>query len=278
VLKGAAAASLHYHDSGVRPMGDIDLMVPLQLAAHAVAHLEKSGWRSQRRQVKDLIRYQHSVTLEKDGAAVDLHWQVFRECIEGDASEGFWGRAVPLEFLGARCRALAPGDALLHTIVHGMRWREEPTVRWIPDALAILRSSGDAIDWHALLEEARSRQLLLRFVRGLDYLRRTFGASVPEEAWEMLQGTPASPLERLEYRFLTLGSDGNRNLQLGHVPLFALTYMRLTIGQDPLRTLSGLPAFLRYRLRNRREPSIVAARKLKRTVRRLLMGIIAWAP
>ena len=277
VLKGAAAANLHYRDSGVRPMGDIDLLVPLHMAAYAVAHLEKCGWRSNRKHVKDLIRYQHSVTLEKDGAAVDLHWQVFRECIEGDAGDGFWSRSVPLEFLGAQARALGAGDALLHTIVHGMRWREEPTIRWIPDALAILHSSGAAIDWHAVREEARSRQLLLRFVRGLDYLRRVFGAPVPDHVFEQLARTPASPLEQLEYRFLTLGADGNRKLQMGHAPLFALTYMRLTIGQDPLRTLAGLPSFLRYRLRSRREPAIVAARRLKRTVRRFVMGMFAWA-
>lgn len=277
VLKGAASATLHYRDTGVRPMGDIDIMVPFHHATDAVAHLESRGWRANRRHLQDLIRYQHSVTMEKDGASVDIHWQVFRECIQGDPSRGFWSRSVPLEFLGARCRALGPGDALLHAVVHGIRWREEPTVRWIPDALAILRTSGDTIDWDAVCEEARSRKLLLRFVRGLEYLRRAFDAPIPEAAFERLRSTPPSRLEQLEYRFLTLGADGNRKLQLGHAPLFAVTYLRLVSRRSPMHKLAELPSFLRYRLRNRREPAIVAVRRWKRDVRRAVVhGLRGW--
>jgi hypothetical protein len=279
VLKGAAAATLHYRDAGVRPMGDIDVMVPLDRAALAVRHLESLGWRANRRHIQDLIRYQHSVTMEKDGASVDIHWQVFRECIQGDAGEGFWRRSVPLEFLGAHCRGLGPGDALLHAVVHGIRWREEPTVRWIPDALAILHSCGDAIDWDALREEACARRLLLRFVRGLEYLRENFDAPIPDAAFERLRRTPATPLERLEFRLLTLGADGNRKLQLGHAPLFAVTYLRLVSRRSPFHKLAELPAFLRYRLRNRREPAILAVRRVKRTLRRaVVQGIRAWLP
>jgi hypothetical protein len=279
VLKGAAAATLHYRDSGARPMGDIDVMVPLDRAADAVARLGAIGWQATRRHVRDLIRYQHSVSLVKDGVTVDLHWQVFREVIHGDAGEGFWRRSVPLEFLGARCRALGPGDALLHAIVHGVRWREEPTVRWIPDALTILRSAGGAIDWDAVRDEARARRLLLRFVRGLEYLRRTFDAPVPADVLERLRRTPISRLERLEYRFLTLGADGNRGLQLGHGPLFAVTYLRLMSRLSPARKLAELPAFLRYRLRNRKEPAILAMRRLKRELRRAVVErMIGWVP
>jgi len=272
VLKGAATAILHYRDMGVRPMGDIDLLVPVDQAAAAVAHLEQLGWRPARPRVADLIRYQHSVTMVRDkGEALDVHWHVFRECIQGDASAGFWRRSVPLEVLNTRCRALGPADALLHTVVHGMRWNEEPTLRWIPDAMAILRSAPEALDWEAVGEEARERRLLLRMVRGLDYLRRTFDAPIPDTVLERIRNSPPSKLERLEYRFLTLGSDGDRRLRFGHVPLLIVTYLRLMSRQSLARKLAELPAFLRYRLKNRSEPAIVVMRRLKREIRRALV-------
>ena len=60
-------------------------------------------------------------------------------------------------------------------------------------------------------------------------------------------------------------------IQLGHAPLFAVTFLRLVSRRGAMAKLAELPAFLRYRLRNRREPAIVAVRKLKRTVRRAVV-------
>ena len=275
VLKGAATSALFYRDAGVRPMSDIDVLVPVARAAAAVAHLGRLGWRPIKPRVADLIRYQHSASLVNDTReTLDLHWHVFRECIQGDANEGFWRRSIPLRILGARTRALGPTDALLHTVVHGMRWNEEPTVRWIPDAMAILRSGDDAIDWAGLREEARERRLLLRLVRGLDYLRRTLDAPIPDHALERLRATPPSSIERVEYRLLALGPGRGKRLRFGHVQLMMVQYLRLMSHQSLRRKIAELPAYLRYRLRNRSEPAIVAARRIKRGIRRLLQGRI----
>ena len=271
MLKGAATAALHYRDMGVRPMGDIDLLVPVDQAAQAVRHLESLGWKPARPRVADLIRYQHSVTMVRDREALDLHWHVFRECIQGDASEGFWRRAVPLQVLKTPCLALGPADALFHTVVHGMRWNQEPTMRWIPDAMAILRTSP-AIDWDALTQEAAERRLLLRLMRGLEYLRRTFDAPIPDAALAQMRATRVSRLERLEFRFLTIGPDGERRLRWGHGPLLLVTYARLMSRHSLGHKLAELPAFIRYRLRNRSEPAIVVLRRLKRVVRRMLVS------
>ena len=73
---------------------------------------------------------------------------------------------------GQATRALGPEDMLLHTVIHGMRFNQEPVVRWIPDALAILVSAGDALDWDLVVREAERRRLRLRLGIGLAYLRR----------------------------------------------------------------------------------------------------------
>src|SRR5205085_7015606 len=141
----------------------------------------------------------HSVALgNQAGREFDLHWHSLRESLAGDADAGFWERAVPLSILHVRSRGLAPADQLLHTIVHGIRWNEEPTIRWIADAMAILQTSADALDWEVFLAEARERSLQLHVRHGLGYLREAFHAPIPAAARKALERAPLPGPERVE--------------------------------------------------------------------------------
>jgi hypothetical protein len=269
-LKGSAASVAYYRDGGVRPMADIDLMVPHAQAAAAVARLCSVGWTPVRPRVADLIRYQHSVRMvHGTGEALDLHWHVLAECVRRGADEGFWARAIPIRILDADTRSLGPTDALLHTIVHGMRWNEEPTIRWVADAMAILNGSADAIDWIALEREARAQHVVLRLRTGLEYLRHRMGARIPEFAMRRLEMAPVAGIERLEYRVLTLGADGGRALQPGHLLLVTVQYLRYISGKPFVQALRETPAYLRYRLRGRQGPFFDAARLVLRGIRTL---------
>ncbi|HKQ58203.1 MAG TPA: nucleotidyltransferase family protein [Candidatus Eisenbacteria bacterium] len=266
LLKGTALSLQFYRDTGVRPMGDIDLLVPWDRAKDAIACLGRHGWRPARPRVHDLIRYQHCVRLEHEtGEALDLHWHVLRECVGRDDDRGFWERAVPVEVLHARSLALGSTDALLHTIVHGMRWNEEPTVRWIPDAMRVLREGG--IDWALLLEEARRRQMVMRTSSGLHYLRRALGAPIPDHALAMFRDARPSRFERVEYRMLTFGSEGRSGIGPDHVVLLWTQYRRFVSGMSPGRAIVETPAYVRYRLRGRPGPFFDAVRSVRRWMR-----------
>ena len=275
-LKGLAVSSVFYRDIGARPMADIDVLVPYSRASAAVACLQRLGWKPARPRVQDLIRYQHSVTMvSATGETLDLHWHALAECVQEDVDVGFWQRATPVRILGARTLALSPSDALMHAVVHGMRWNEEPTMRWIADAMAILRSSKGAIDWRGLLAEAGERRVLLRLIMGLSYLRRTLGAPIPDTALELLRSRPHSGLERLEYRILAIGSDGTRGVRLHHLPLVLVQYLRFASGMSPRRLLAETPAYLRYRLKGRKGPIFDAVRAIRRLGRRMFASPVA---
>ena len=268
LLKGAALSPQFYRDTGVRPMGDIDLLVPYPRARAALDRLTGLGWQVTRPRVADLIRYQHCVRLASwTGQALDLHWHVLRECVDRDTDEGFWRRAVPVQVLEVRSLGLGPTDALLHTIVHGMRWNAEPTVRWIPDAMAILKASGGEIDWALLRDEARDRQMLLRVHVGLAYLRRAMGGPVPDAALALVREARPTNFERVEYRMLAFGSDGDRGIRPGHMLLGTIQYLRFVSGMSLRRTLAETPAYLRYRLRGRRGWFFDAVRAVRRWLR-----------
>jgi hypothetical protein len=271
VLKGAAASVLFYQDTGVRPMADVDVLVPSRQALEAVECLERFGWRITSGRVAEEIRYRHSTQMVNgEGQEFDLHWHALRECLRDDLDHGLWERSVPVQILHVQTRALGPTDALLHTIVHGMRWNEEPTIRWIPDAMAILRAAGEDIDWRLLRDEARERRVLLRLVRGLGYLRRALDAPIPEEACNCLLAARPSGVERLEYRYLALGSPEDQRSLWGYGPLLIMEYLRVAAGKNIFQKLADLPGFLRYRLRDRTEPALMAVRWLARMVRRML--------
>lgn len=271
VLKGAAASAAYYRDSGVRPMADIDLLVPYRDAAAAVAALGRLGWKPARPRVTDLIRYQHSVRmLHVTGEALDLHWHVLAECVHPDADQGFWARAVPVRVLGASSLALGPTDSLLHAVVHGMRWNAEPTIRWVADAMAILNACGDAIDWTILEREACRQRVVLRLRTGLDYLRRRMDAPIPARALAALDAAVPAGVERMEYRVLALGADGGRRLKPGHVLLVTVQYLRFMAGKTLVQRLGETPAYLRYRLRGRQGALFDLARWVKGGFRRRL--------
>jgi len=270
LLKGTALSIQSYRDPGARPIGDVDLLVPYADAARAVEHLARIGWSPLRPRYHDLISYQHCVGMvHADGERLDLHWHVLRDCVDYDSDDGFWHRAVPVKLLDQRSRALGYTDALLHTIVHGMRWNEEPTMRWIPDAITILRVADGAIDWRTLRDEARERGMLLRVSRGMSYLRHRLGAPIPDEAMAMIRTTRPSVLERMEYRMLTFGSDRTKPLA-PRLALVALQYLRFVSRKSLSEKLAATPAYFRYRVRGRSGATLDAVRWVRRGYRKLL--------
>lgn len=247
VLKGAALSALHYQNRGLRPMSDVDVLVPVSQVTQAIERLRRFGWRTSHL-VEEDFSYRHAAQLvNEDGRELDLHWHAFYECLQADADDDLWRRAVPLTLQDVRTLALDPGDALLHTVVHGMRWDEVPTIRWIPDAMAILKSAGDRVDWSRVLEQAGRRRLLLRFGRGLGYLHERFDAAVPDEVLTRLRAHRPAYMERMEYRYLGLGIEERARVVLGHYPFHLVDYLRFAAGQGPVRKVLGFPEYLRYR-------------------------------
>lgn len=267
-LKGSAASVAYYRDTGVRPMADIDLLVPYERAAAAVQALGRIGWKPARPRVPDLIRYQHSVRMvHETGEALDLHWHVLAECVHRDADRGFWQRAVPIRILDASSRALGPADSLLHAVVHGMRWNAEPTVRWVADAMTILHASPGAIDWEVLEREARAQRVVLRLHMGLDYLRRRMDAPIPAHVLARLASAPPAGIERMEYRVLAIGADGSERIRPDHLLLLAVQYLRFMSGKTLGQRLAETPAYWRYRLRGRPGPFFDAVRGVRKWFR-----------
>jgi hypothetical protein len=247
LLKGAALTLLHYRDFGLRPMQDLDILVPEERALDAVALLKAQGWSRNTmpavRFGRFFLSYRQSAEFTRQPQdRLDLHWHVLFQACYREADQPFWDASVPLEFEGLATRALCPTDQLLHACVHGVAWNDIPPLRWVADASCVLESS--AIDWPRLLQMAAHCRVIPPLRDALRYLVDTVGASVPGEVVQKLESMPITPTEQLEYqyRLKQLASPGVSQTLRALYP----QYRRAVQGQSLLKRTVGIPLFLQH--------------------------------
>jgi hypothetical protein len=198
VTKGASLATLSYGDVGVRPMDDVDVLVPLERTADAIAALAGAGWVPGHENPLAWTKVHHSLGFAgRDGGNLDLHWF---SLWQPASDEPLWRAAVALELGGASTRAPCAEDQLLLACVHGTPWSPLPPFRWIADAVTVIRSAGPELDWERLGAEATRRRLTVATASALAYLREEFGAAVPDSALAGMRAVPASRHERAAFR------------------------------------------------------------------------------
>jgi hypothetical protein len=220
-------------------MTDFDVAVPTTAAAAAITVLERHGWTRAYPVDASFLRVKHAALLrDAGGRGCDLHWHVFEECCQPDADDDLWRAAVDLRFEGRRTRALSPTDQLLHVCVHGLKWTPEGGVRWIADAMLILRAA--VIDWPRLVEQAVRRRYVLRMRDALAYLQAQLGAPVPDAALSALAARPVDALERLEGRVLR-----REHRLLGQLPLYWCHHRRAATA-GPLAAAVTFPQYLQH--------------------------------
>lgn len=198
VLKGASLAALSYSEVGVRPMDDVDVLVPIGRTEDAIAVLSAAGWSPGHEDPLAWTAVHHSLGFASgDGGNVDLHWfSLWQPANDGP----LWQASSPFELAGATTRAPCAADQLLLTCVHGTPWSPLPPFRWIADAVAVIRSAGDELEWERLVAEAARRRLTVATAAALAYLREEFDAAVPDYVIAGFEAAPASRHERAAFR------------------------------------------------------------------------------
>lgn len=268
ILKGGALVPQRYGDLGIRPMSDLDVVVPTSQAEAAIHALEDAGWSPRTAVTPAFIRMQHAIDLLETGTSLkcDLHWHIYSECCGPDADDDLWAASRPLDFEGVVTRTLAPADQLLHLCVHGSRRARRPQLTWIPDALLVLQAGG--IDWPRLLAQARGRRFVLRVATMLAYLSRDFAAPVPDEVLTRLETLPVSRLERFEHWVVNQPQG-----LLGELPGYWCNYRRLRADGQVTSAL-GFPRYLQqtWRMTSLGEVGRGAVDRARKRVRAAVLG------
>jgi hypothetical protein len=274
VLKGTALVLLFYPDFGLRPMTDLDVLVRREQACAAMLLLAELGWKANddemERRVRSADRARRvdssedlasarmtSAALERrvrQGHAtdfvnsaklqLDLHWYVLSENRGPDADDDFWTDAVPVRIGNFTTKALSPTDTLVHVCVHGAKWCPVPPMRWVADAIMILRVAGDRIDWDRLVRLARKRRLSIPLSRTLSYLSEEMNASIPSAVLIELGNIPTTWSERMEYRMFSRPRKAGEDY--GALPVLWFVHRRLDNARSGIHSILTFPVYLQH--------------------------------
>ena len=204
LLKGAALASLVYPDAGCRPMRDIDLLVPAGRALEVFHRLESRGWKSQyfrpRAMSERFLRFRHAMDFAAPaGGFIDLHWHVLHLYCHEKADALFWSDSEKFEFCGIEAETCGATGHLLQICTHGIVWSPVPPVRWVADAVMLLRS-GRAVDWKILVNACAEWDIVPFALHALAFLRGRFGAAIPEWVPDELSRARVSSATQAEFQ------------------------------------------------------------------------------
>lgn len=177
-LKGFPLALTYYPRPALRPMNDVDIAVLRSDLPRATEILAAHGFSACG--LRDPVLHHARQHRHPAKGEIDLHWHVLAKCHRQKADTHFWDGALPFLVGSETTFQPSPTDSLIHTLAHGLHWNPFPPMRWIVDAVMILRSTTE-VDWHRVAEFARLFRFEMHFALGLATLQQGFDQEVPAE-------------------------------------------------------------------------------------------------
>ncbi|HUL73820.1 MAG TPA: nucleotidyltransferase family protein [Vicinamibacterales bacterium] len=191
LMKGAQLAYSYYARPDARPRVDTDLFVAESDGGQVAAALGPLGYAAVPQSAGDLLSYQTSYALVRDGATVhliDVHRRIanpqrFRAALSFEEADR---AAVPVPALGPHARGLAPVQALLLACVHPIAHHGNAhCLIWQFDIHLVASRFTDG-EWQAFAALARHRGLAGVCRKSLELSVRDFGTLVPDALWRDL--------------------------------------------------------------------------------------------
>ena len=217
VFKGPAVAC-RYPEPGLRPMGDIDLILPPELHQLGLAALQQAGWTIVR--PADQRRYE-TVLAHQDvpGLYAELHREldVWYHRPNRLRAQTLWRRRIAINCLGTPAFGLRPEDEVVALAAHaGKPYHYFSRLIWSVDLAVVdeaARAGGRELDWDLVLGLADAWRCRTVVAVALLHAAR-LGVAVPPEltglAGSAVRRAALAPLLDFEWPVLER-NDGLRN-------------------------------------------------------------------
>lgn len=202
VVKGIPLSLNIYDNLAVRPMYDVDILVPFSKKMEAIKLLRKKGFTPDDERILEYsLNYGKGMGFKNEsGVELDLHWRPLPDSILNSDPNDFWDKVRPINILNTQALAMSPEDELLCTIVHGMRRNPLPPIRWVTDAVTIIRKSDVEIDWDRFLTYTTRYKVVIQVKKGLEYLVQNFDLHIPEQVITKLKSIQPTYAEKVVYK------------------------------------------------------------------------------
>lgn len=180
LLKGLAVTD-RYPAPGLRPMVDIDVLLPRELIPRARLALRRSGWNPGAHLAPDPgydIAFRHPSV---PGVPLELHYELVRwqERTNGINAQLLWAARRPVTVFGQHAYGLPAELELLVLCVHAAkRFHLFNRMIWMVDLTVVCSAPG--FDWERVERLATDARCRVPLAIGLRLARR-LGGQVPEE-------------------------------------------------------------------------------------------------
>jgi hypothetical protein len=196
-LKGVVLAYTAYPDPSLRPMSDVDLLVPTGTREKAVQVLQALGFeypdsvfaihRDHCLRLSPEQEFAPALRLRASNVLFEVHTQL--ECsqpvLPAPARE-FWSRSVSVDLNGLRVQTLCPEDFLFHLCLHQSRWhRFEKGLLPLVDLKLLIDSHPDW-DWAGIAARSLRWGCATWMYLTLERARDLVSAPVPDTLFQAL--------------------------------------------------------------------------------------------
>jgi hypothetical protein len=196
MLGDAALVSNYYRDFGHRPIYTLNFLI------HP-SDIDK---------VKDLLasldyHLKHTLTdrlyfdiPNEVGRSLFIHPILFKAEPQEHTNKQLWHYAISTEFSDLTSQVLSHTDQFLYVCSQGFIKHQSQQIRCLADAMIILQTSGNEIDWIRLVTQAQRYELLLPLKNMLNLLTEILEVKIPDWILPSLRKMPVSHFELLEYQ------------------------------------------------------------------------------
>jgi hypothetical protein len=190
--KGPAMASLLYGDVSLRQFTDLDIIVPVEVVARAIALLMSLDYRPteamSRARVRACTRTHKDITLVRGDGRINLevHWGI---TTDKDPirirPKLLWKNPGACSIAGRSVRTLRPEELLLILCIHGAKHLWE-RLGWLCDVAEIVRSHKP-LEWNRVLDTAKVVGAERILYLGLALASELLGADPPAKVLQALR-------------------------------------------------------------------------------------------
>lgn len=193
-VKGAALVYQLYPNIGLRPMGDIDLLVQRSDINSAARILEHMGYERtivQSERLNRLIGTQLGFTAKSGpDLRIEIHWSLVASALDRRAPnmEWFWSQIEPLQMTDTlknqSLLTLSPTAHLLYIAAHMMLEHSLSGIRllWLHDVQLILSRWAAQVEWDELFSQAAAFGWADALTSTLQATATRFSMTLPKKA------------------------------------------------------------------------------------------------
>ena len=209
VLKGGALAHALYGDPALRPMMDLDLLMPSSYQMRVSDLLAQQGYSSPTELAKGFgERFSNYQGFERGGnrpSHLEIHWHLFKSpyYCERIPIDWFWDRTMEISIGGARARVFDPNAQLVHLCAHFALHHQAARLLWSYDIARFLTRYGSKLDWSQVIDAAKRFGLSQAIELSLARVVETWQIPLPADVFQRLRAARPTLGQRIAFAMLT---------------------------------------------------------------------------